>query len=147
MVPAALAMLTAPLPPSGVTASAAAGMPAATFSAGDDGFAEPAAQAVTVVADVAQLEAMLRATAAMPESGSRPTPCTGRVTRPPGPTGRLPSTRVSKSRTGSTGTKLVRPGSAAAAPTVGAVRAAWTVTWPTQVRAAAVASALARVTV
>ena len=95
MVPAALAMLTAPLPPSGVTARAAAGMPAATFSAGDADFAEPAAQAVTVVAEVAQLEAMLRATAAMPELGSRPTPCTGRVTRPPGPIGRLPSTRVS----------------------------------------------------
>ena len=62
-------MLTTPLPPSGATASAAAVVPAATFSDGDDGFGEPAAQAVIVVAAVAQLDEMLRATAAIPDVG------------------------------------------------------------------------------
>jgi hypothetical protein len=49
--------------------------------------------------------------------------------------------------TGSTGTNDVRPGSRAAAVVGGAVRAALTVTCPVQLRAAAVASALARVSV
>ena len=96
---------------------------------------------------MAQLDAMLSATAPMPDAGSRPTPGTVRSTRPPGPSGRLPSARVSYSFTGSTGTKPLCPGRAVAAVAGGVVRAAWTVTWPVQVRAAAVASALARVTV
>ena len=89
-------MLTAPLPPSGVTASAER-RPSrpTTFSDGDDGAGEPAAQAVTVVGAVAQLDAMLSATAPTPVAGTLPTPGTGRSSRPPGPSGRLPSARVS----------------------------------------------------
>ena len=73
-MPALLAMLTAPLPPSGVTASAEDGCPGAEFSDGEDGSGEPAAQAVTVVGAVAQLDAMLSATAPTPVAGTLPTP-------------------------------------------------------------------------
>jgi hypothetical protein len=83
------------LPPSGVTASAEDGCPGAEFRDGEDGSGEPAAQAVTVVGAVAQLEAMLRATAPTPVAGTLPTPRTGRFSRPPGPSGRLASARVS----------------------------------------------------
>src|SRR5215203_2696165 len=123
VVPAALAMLTMPLPPRAVTDIADPEPPAGTLRAADAGLADPVAQARTEVLAVAHPAEMLSATAATPDSGTRPTPGTGR----------LPSAPVSYSRIGSTGTKPVRPGRAAGATVGGVDRAASTVTGALQV--------------
>src|SRR5829696_1764327 len=133
VVPAALAMLTMPLPPSAVTAIADPAPPAGTLRAADAGLADPVAQARTEVVAVAHPAEMLSATAATPDSGTRPTPGTRRSSRCPDATGRLPSAPVSYSRIGSTGTKPVRPGRAAGATVGGVDRAASTVTGALQV--------------
>jgi hypothetical protein len=88
-------MLTMPLPPSAVTAIAEPEPPAGTLRAADAGLADPVAQARTEVVAVAQPAEMLSATAATPDSGTRPTPGTRRSSRCPDPTGRLPSAPVS----------------------------------------------------
>ena len=95
-MPALLATLTTPLPPSAVDRERGRLRAGRDVERGDAGLAAPPAQAVTVVAAVAQLAEMFSATAPTPLGGHLAD--AGHAQVEPlaaGPSGRLPSARVS----------------------------------------------------